>query len=171
MAQRGDTGAAQPAKRVRRRPGKREAMRLVALLEAAKGALVLLVAFGLHALLHRDAETLAVKLVGHLHLHPSSHFSRVFIEAASKLTDARLWMLTAFAAGYSALRLGEAWGLWFQRPWAEWLALVSGGIYLPLEFYELWQRPTLLRAGIVLVNLGIVVFMAVSLRQERQRAA
>ena len=150
-------------------PAKRKAMRLVATFEAAKGAVVLLVAFGLHALLHRDAEQLAVRIVGHLHLHPGSQFSRVFLEAASSLTNARLWMLTAFAAGYSALRFAEAWGLWFQLAWAEWLALVSGGIYLPLELYELWHKPTPLRAGIVLLNLGIVVFMAMSLRQERRQ--
>ncbi len=144
-------------------------MRLVALFEAAKGALVLLVAFGLHALLHRDAAALAVKLVGHLHLHPGSHFARVVIEAAAKLSDARLWTLTALALGYSALRLAEAWGLWRQRAWAEWLALASGGIYLPVELYELSEKPTLLRLSIVLLNLGIVVFMAMSLHRERRR--
>ncbi len=151
-------------------PGRREAIRLVALFEAAKGALVLLVAFGLHALLHHDAAAMAVKLVSHLHLRPGSHFAQVFIAAASKLTDARLWLLTALAAGYSALRFAEAWGLWWQRAWAEWLALVSGGIYLPVELYELWERPSMLHGGVVLTNLAIIVFMAANLRQEQHAA-
>jgi uncharacterized membrane protein (DUF2068 family) len=146
--------------------------RLIAVFEASKGGLVLLVAFGLHALLHHDAQAFALKLVEHLHLRPGAHFSQVFIDAAAHLTDARLWWLSLLAATYSVLRFIEAWGLWFVRRWAEWLALVSGGVYLPVEFYELWHKPTALRLTIVVINLGIVAFMAVNLWQaHRQRRA
>ncbi|MCL2656737.1 MAG: DUF2127 domain-containing protein [Betaproteobacteria bacterium] len=151
---------------------KRNTSRLIALFEASKGVLVLLVAFGLHALLHHDAQVFALKLVEHLHLRPGAHFSQVFIEAVARLTDARLWWLSLLAATYSVLRFIEAWGLWFVRRWAEWLALVSGGVYLPVEFYELWRKPTVLHLVIVSINLGIVAFMAVNLwLAHRQRRA
>src|SRR5262245_34773755 len=108
-------------------------MRMVALLEAVKGAVVLLAGLGLLALIHRDVEAIAERLVELSHLDPASKYPRIFIDAASKVTDGRLWFLAAAAGAYSIVRLVEAWGLWYERRWAEWLALVAGGLYIPVE--------------------------------------
>ncbi len=43
---------------------------------------------------------------------------------------------------YSGARSVEAYGLWFERRWAEWFALISGAIYLPVEIYELRRHVT-----------------------------
>jgi uncharacterized membrane protein (DUF2068 family) len=83
--------------------------------------------------------------VVHLHLNPARHYPRVFIEAAGRLTDARLWLLAAGGFAYSLLRFAEAYGLWRERAWAEWIGIVSGGVYLPVEVYELVHRPTVLK--------------------------
>ena len=91
----------------------------------------------------------------HLHLNPARHYPRVFIEAAGRLTDARLWLLAAGAFAYSLLRFAEAYGLWRERAWAEWIGIVSGGVYLPVEVYELVHRPTVLKAALLIVNAVI----------------
>jgi uncharacterized membrane protein (DUF2068 family) len=59
--------------------------------------------------------------------------------------------------------------LWKERAWAEWLALVSGAIYLPFEIYELARRPDWIRLVIFLVNLAVVVYMAYLRMQARVR--
>lgn len=141
-------------------------MRAVALLEAIKGVVVLLAGIGLLALVHRDVEAIAERLVKLSHLDPASKYPRIFIGAAGKVTDARLWFLAAAAAAYSAVRLVEAWGLWHERRWAEWLALVAGGLYVPIEIYELIHRATWLKAGLLATNLAIVLYMAYALRHS-----
>ncbi|GAA5785290.1 DUF2127 domain-containing protein [Chitiniphilus shinanonensis] len=135
-------------------------LRGVALFEAAKGALVLLAGGGLLALIHWQAQALAEHLVRHLHLNPASRYPRIFLDAAAQATNARLWALAALAAGYAALRFTEAWGLWQRRRWAEWLAALSGGIYLPLELYGLWRHPGWLELALMLLNAAIVGYMA-----------
>lgn len=40
------------------------------------------------------------------------------------------------------MRFVEAYGLWRERRWANWLAAISEGIYLPVEIYELFARVT-----------------------------
>ena len=60
---------------------------------------------------------------------------------------------------YSGLRFAEGYGLWNAKAWAEWIALVSGAVYLPFEIYKLAHRVTPLHAAIFLVNLAIVAFM------------
>lgn len=147
------------------------AIRTVALFEAFKGALVLLAACGLLSLLHHDIHALAVRLIAHTHLNPAAHYPRIFLDAAARLHDDRLRLLALGAAAYSALRFVEAWGLWRQRAWAEWLAAGSGAIYLPAELFELVERPTALHAALLGLNLLVVGVMVRALRERRRRAA
>ena len=134
-------------------------VRAVAFFEALKGALVLVAGFGLLSLVHRDLQDLAERLVSHSHLNPASHYPRVFVEAAARTSDARLRTLAALAFAYSCVRFVEAYGLWRMRAWAEWFAIISGCIYLPIELYELFERATLIRAGVLVVNALIVAYL------------
>ncbi len=134
-------------------------IRTVALFEAAKGAIVLLAGLGLLSLLHKDLQESAESVVRHLHLNPARHLPRVFVEAATKMTDKKLWLFAAGAFAYAAARAVEAYGLWRLRGWAEWFAIVSGGIYLPVEVYELVRHPTPMKAGILLSNVAIVLYV------------
>src|ERR1043165_7789130 len=117
-------------------------VRTVALFEAFKGGLVLAAGLGLLALIHRDVQAFAEKLVRMSHLDPASHYPRIFIDAASHVTNARLWGFAAAAAAYPLVRGVEAYGLWMERRWAEWFALISGSLYLPVEIYELFHHAT-----------------------------
>src|ERR1700712_4466026 len=142
----------------------------VAVFEAIKGTLVLLGGFGLLSLLHRDIRVIAAALVGRFHLNPANGFANSFIEAASRVTDGRLWMIALLGFVYGMFRLLEAYGLWYGKVWAEWLAVVSGGIYLPLEIYELVEKFTWVRISAVTVNVIVVIFMiSVLLRNKRRK--
>jgi len=135
-------------------------VRTIALFEAAKGGLVLLAGLGLLSLIHHEVQVIAEKIVRHSHLNPASRYPQIFIDAASRVTDARLWFLAGAAAVYAILRGVEAYGLWFERRWAEWLAMVAGGIYLPVEIYELIHRASVVKAFILTTNIAIVAYMA-----------
>ena len=144
-------------------------IRTVALFEAAKGGAVLLAGLGLLTLLHRDAQTIAERLVRHSHLNPASHYPRIFIEAAGQLTDVRLWWLAAGAALYALVRAIEAVGLWYERRWAEWFALASSALYLPVEIYEVYRHATWIRAAILAVNATVVVAIGFALLHARDQ--
>lgn len=135
------------------------ALRTVAVLEAAKGLLVLVAGIGVLSFVHHDAQRVAERLVGHLHLNPASRYPRIFLEFAAKATDSRLRTLAALAAGYALVRFIEAYGLWLERRWAEWFAAVSGGIYIPFEIYKLFHGEAWLSLGALLGNVVIVGLM------------
>ena len=144
-------------------------VRIVAVFEAAKGLLVVLTGFGLLALLHRDLQALGAELVTHLHMNPASRIPRIFLNALSALTDARLWQLAGVALAYALLRFAEAWGLWRERRWAEWLAVASGAIYLPFEVIELARGMSLLKLATFAANLAILLYMGAVLRARLRR--
>lgn len=144
------------------------ALRFVAAMEAIKGGIVVIGGFGLLSLVHHDVGDVAARLIRHLHLNPAKHYPQIFIDAAAQLDDARLWALAAGAGGYAVVRLTEAYGLWRGRAWAEWLAAVSGAIYIPFEIYELGRGVSFLRLITFSCNVLIVALMVRALRQ-RQR--
>jgi len=144
---------------------------LVAVFEALKGLLVLLVGFGLLSVVNQDLAQVAEELVGHFHLNPASHYPRIFLELALRASDLRLWVLALFAFAYASLRMAEAYGLWRGRRWAEWLAVASGALYVPIEIYELFSCLSWIKAATLTANLVIVAYMTCVLWRSRRRSA
>jgi uncharacterized membrane protein (DUF2068 family) len=147
------------------------AVRFVAWLEAAKGVIVLLAATGLLSLVHKDVYQLAALLVEHAHLNPASRYPQIFLDAAAKFGDSRLLALAAGAALYSAVRLVEAYGLYFERAWAELLAAGSGAIYVPFELAGWVHQPSWHAAALLVLNLAVVALMVRAMLQRRRPPA
>jgi uncharacterized membrane protein (DUF2068 family) len=144
------------------------ASRTIALLEGAKGLLVLLAGLGLLRLIHHDVQAVAEALVREAHLNPASHIPRIFIEASGKLDDHRLVLLALGALAYAVARLGEAYGLWHDHAWAEWFGALSGGLYLPFEFRLVLRHTTMLRLFVFACNLLIVGYLVRRIQLRRR---
>jgi len=143
------------------------ALRGIATIEMAKGLVVLSAAMVILSYVHRDPWVLADGLLHLLHISPDGHFAQRFLDWADTLTDAKLWAVAGAALGYSVLRFVEAYGLWHARAWAEWIALISGSLYLPYEIYRLIHRQNLFHIAVLAVNLAIVAYMAYLLKSGK----
>lgn len=141
-----------------------QALRGIATIELAKGLVVLFAAVVILFFVHRDPWDLADGLLHLLHISPDGHFAQLFLDWADTLTDAKLWAVAGAALAYSILRFLEAYGLWYARAWAEWIALISGSLYLPYEIYRLVHRQNLFHIAVLAINLAIVVYMAYLLK-------
>jgi len=148
-----------------------KALKPIAVFEAFKGAVVLVAGFGLLSFLGKDADALAERLVHRMHLNPANHYPEIFIRAMADVSDAKLWLLAGFAALYAAIRFSEAYGLWHERRWAEWLAALSGAVYVPVEIYELTVHVTWLKLGALTLNLVVVAYMVWLLTESRRMRA
>ena len=122
-------------------------LRVVALFELLKGAVVLLVGFGFLSAVGEGADQFAIRLVHRTHLNPAHRYPQIFIEAMSQVDNAHLWLLAGLAAIYCTARFVEAYGLWHERRWAEWFAALSGSIYVPVEIYEVIRHVSAVRVG------------------------
>src|SRR5579863_10685078 len=149
----------------------RRLLRAVAGLEFVKGIFVLLMGLCALALVHKDAWLYAESLLALLHISTDRHSAQLFLDFADSITDARLWAAARIAFAYAALRFTEGYGLWKGRTWAEWVALVSGSLLLPLEVRELLRGVTWLRSCLFIGNLAVVFYMLyviISNRRERR---
>ena len=72
--------------------------------------------------------------------------------------------------GYAAIFLTEGIGLWYEMSWAAYLAVNSTSFFIPFEVYELLDRITVLRMGILLLNLAIVAYLIRELKRHTLRS-
>ncbi len=134
-------------------------LRTVATIEATKGILVLLLGCGLLMLIHKDLDAVADKITDFLRVDPGGRISNLLYRLADKATDKGLWVLALGALVYSMVRFVEAYGLWHERDWAEWFALLSGCLYLPYEIYSLFRHVDFVRWAVFVINVLIVLYM------------
>ena len=125
--------------------------------------MVLVTGFGLLAFIHRDLHSAAEEIVRHLHLNPARHYPRIFLDAASRVTDTQLWVLAFSAFLYAVIRFIEAFGLWRRKLWAAWFGVLSGGVYIPVELFEVVHRLSWARLAVLSVNLAIVAYLGYAL--------
>jgi uncharacterized membrane protein (DUF2068 family) len=144
-------------------------LHVVALFEGAKGLLVLLVGFELLTYLHKDINEAAMHLVNHLHLNPASHYPRIFLDLMEHIDDTKLWSMALAAAVYFVVRMLEAVGLWLRKTWAEWFAVLTGSMYIPVEIYEVASKVTWPRITVLVINLGVVSYLLFVLIKDREK--
>lgn len=125
------------------------------------GAL-LFVAIGVGALrlLHKDIDDVMWHaLVEVLHWNPESRFVNFIFEKAELLNDPLLKRIGFAAFCYAALGILEAVGLYLEKTWGEFLTLFITASFLPIEIHELIRRLTWVRAGLLVTNLAVLLYM------------
>jgi uncharacterized membrane protein (DUF2068 family) len=81
------------------------------------------------------------------------------IDHLLNLPHDKLQVIGAALAAYAVVQGTEGVGLWLQKRWAEYLAVVSTSAFLPLEVYEIFDRLTVLKVVALVVNLAIVAYL------------
>jgi len=111
---------------------------------------------------------LALALVGHFGLDPTQHFPALLLQYVDQVNSTPLRSVVLLGGGYITIRLVEAYGLWFDRSWGEWVAALSGALYVPFEVQHLIHRATIINALVLLFNLGVVGYMLYRLYERRK---
>jgi uncharacterized membrane protein (DUF2068 family) len=149
------------------------ALRGIALFEGAKGLLALAAVCGIISLRHTDLHAAMDAFLLRHGVNPERHYTRLFIESVANATNHHVGEIAALGLAYALMRLAEGYGLWQGGHWAEWVAVISAGIYLPLEFQQFAHHAKLLNAGVIFFNIVIVLYLLKLLLQQpvKRRAA
>jgi uncharacterized membrane protein (DUF2068 family) len=145
------------------------ALHAIALFEGLKGLAAIAASLGLLSLVHHDVRAIAYALMGHFHVNPDARFPQMLLNDISALQNANLRQVVLLAWGYAAIRLTEGYGLWRDKAWAEWLAAVSGAVYLPLELSHLLAHTTAINGLVLAGNLAVVAYMVARLWRRRKQ--
>ena len=143
---------------------------VIAVFKMVKGVLMLLIGLGLLKLVHAEIATLFTLLIEALHLNADSRLIHALVLKIDALQPNSVLVAGLVSLGYAGMLLVEGIGLWLEFTWAAYLTVVSTSLLLPFELYEIIKQVSMLRVGVLLLNLVIVLYLISQLRQHTLRA-
>ena len=142
----------------------------IAVFKVVKGVLLLLVGLGLLQLMHADLATLFSRLIEALHLNADSRIIHALVLNVDALQLHTVLVAGFVSLGYAGMLLLEGIGLWLERSWAAYLTVVSTSLLLPFELYEVIDRVSILRVGLLMLNVVIVLYLVSQLKHHALRS-
>ena len=77
-----------------------------------------------------------------------------------------LKMLSVGSFLYSVLFYTEGFGLFLDRRWAKYMTILTTGVLIPFELFELVRRASGAKLGLLAANVAIVAYLIWRLRDE-----
>jgi uncharacterized membrane protein (DUF2068 family) len=146
-----------------------DVLRTIALYKFVKVLLLLAVAYGEVRL--SDA-SLSAKLVSWAAARPHGLEHEVVTHLLvwfSGLSAPRIHALRIVTLAYAAVFAIEGVGLWMHKRWAEWMTTIITASLIPLEIWEMFFRPSLGNAAVIVANIAIVATLIWHVRSKGRR--
>ena len=142
-------------------------LRLIAFFKLVKAAALIAAGIGALKLIHADLDAVVDHWVTVLGLDPDSRLVSLAIEKITNLPPHRFRQLEIGSFIYAAVFLTEGIGLWLLKRWAEWLTVIVTGSLIPIEIYELFRHPTMIKAAALLINVAVVAYLIYRIVRDR----
>ena len=139
-------------------------LRLIAVFKFLKAASLIALSVGVFRTMHQDVGVRLEHWVRAMHLDPGNRHIEMFLERVSNLSPAQVKRLGLVGLLYAGLFLVEGTGLWLQRRWGEWATVVITGLLVPVEVYEIFRHPTIVKILVLLVNIAVVAYLIYRIR-------
>jgi uncharacterized membrane protein (DUF2068 family) len=137
---------------------------------AFRALLVLAVGIVLLSHPHTDWAAEITHLARRLGFDPNSNWVQRIVKKVKRIGAHEDTLFGSLALVYAALEGTEAYGLFRRRRWGEWLTVFATSLFLIPEVWELTKSVTALKAGALVVNLLIVVYLLWRLRTSTAAA-
>jgi hypothetical protein len=147
-------------------------LKLIALFEILKGALLLAVGI---SLIFLNSRTQLLDRIGdwagdELALVHSRAALYLLNGLQDVVSGGRLRLTGLVSLFYAGVLFVEGIGVYFQRRWAELLVVFATATLIPFEAYHFWRRPGAVAALVLAANCLIVWFLYRVLRREKREA-
>jgi len=135
-----------------------------------KGLLLLGLAFGILSFLHKDLDVIVGNWIAELGMDMENPHVVTLLEKLDLITDRQLgqWSIVTFC--FSGVFLTEGAGLLLRQQWAKYLTVAATGVLIPIEAYAIIHHFSLLKLGVLIVNLAVLGLLVVQLRREHRHA-
>ncbi len=145
--------------------------RLIGVLKILSGLVALILGIGFAQFIGHDPGPRLERMSAHLGLDPQNHLIHRLISAITGIDRSRLRAIQAGTFFYAILHLVEGVGLFLERDWAGYLVVVATSSLIPFEVYEIFLKQSLPRITLLILNVGIVIYLAVELRKHHAARA
>jgi uncharacterized membrane protein (DUF2068 family) len=143
---------------------------LIGLFKLVKAALLIAVGIGAIKLLHKDLAETVQHWVQVLRVDPDNRYVHGILVKIFRVTPKQLRELSLGTFLYAGLFLTEGLGLLLQKHWAEYFTIVTTGLFIPLELYEMARHFTITKLVVTVVNVLIVWYLVARVRSRSTKS-
>lgn len=142
-------------------------LRLIAVFKFLKAGLLIALGVGAFKLLHKDIASVVEHWIQALRLDPGNRFLDAALAKAANVSPAQIKEIGLGSFLYAGLFLVEGTGLWLRKRWGEWLTIIITSSLVPVEIYESHRHLTLVKLGVLTLNIAIVAYLIFHIRSRK----
>ena len=143
-------------------------IRLIAFFKLLKSALLIAVGMSALRLLHKDVASVLEHWVAMFGLDPGNRYVDRALQKFGNLTPNKIKSFGVVSFIYAALFLTEGIGLWLVKRWAEWFSVIITTSLVPVELYEIYRHPSVIKCLVLVLNIAVVGYLLYRIRNEHQ---
>ena len=132
---------------------------LIGLFKLLKALLLIVIGIGALKFLHKDIYATVMHWAEVLRVDVDNHFVHSFLAKVFKITPKQLKELSVGTFLYAGLFATEGIGLLLRKRWAEYFTIVTTGLLIPIEIYEMQRHFTITKTVVLAVNVAIVWYL------------
>lgn len=140
---------------------------LISLEKVLKATVLVVIGFKLLTLLGRDVHEWALDFVNRHAIGSANRYVQAVLDRLAGVGDLQIKQFSIAAFLYAGILYVEGIGLWLQKRWAEYLTAIATALFIPVEIYEIYERPTWVRLAALGINIFIVWYLSTRLRDEK----
>jgi len=144
---------------------------LIGLFKLSKALLSVALGVGALKLVHHDLGVVVLRVSDVLKIDPESRAVALLMSKADLIGAPQLRHFSVLTFAYAVICLVEGTGLMLEKRWAEYFTVTLTVLALPWECFELTKEVTVLRIGLLVINLAVLAYLVWLLRRQRQREA
>lgn len=118
-------------------------------------------------LLHEDIAATLMYWIRALHVDPDNRYIHGLFVQVMGVDHQMLVEMSVGSFFYAALMLTEGLGLMLGARWVSYLVVIETSGFIPIELYELLEQASLTRVVLLTINVAIVWYLVMRLREDR----
>lgn len=143
-----------------------EVLRLIGFFKLLKVATLIAAGIGAFKLVHGDTGRILEHWATMINLDPGDGFVNHTIQRITRLSPHRIRELGIVSFIYAGLFLTEGIGLMLLKLWAEWVTVIITGSLVPVEAFEFFENPSVVKALILIINIAVVFYLIHHIRRH-----
>jgi uncharacterized membrane protein (DUF2068 family) len=139
-------------------------VRVIAAFKLGKALLMLAAAYGVAQLIDPQFAAQLSAWGAELPYRFEQHLIEHLLAWVTATSTVHVRVISLAAIMYAAVFATEGFGLWWGKPWAEWLTVIVTASFIPIELWELLRKFGVGTLGVVVLNVAILIFFVRRLR-------
>jgi len=149
------------------RVGHERGLLLVGIFKLSKAIFFTAVGAGAMDLMNKNISAVVMHVVDVLRIDPERHFVGILMEHVGLIQPQALRRAGILSFLYAAVCLVEGTGLMLEKRWAEYFTVTLTSLGLPWEMYELIEKFSPYKVGLLVINLAVLIYLVWILKKRR----